>query len=159
VKPLEEPLFPGLWLPVLVLLQGFGLVPVDDHVSPWDAGGNKPGLTAVAGTPSDPATLLQHLGRCDTSNPPGDERPCVEWIEALLAAVGFETPTYATDPDRLNHVARLSGDGDAPPLMLHGHVDVVPDDPAQLTLPPFEPVAFGTDRIFEVLERDEGRVS
>ena len=143
MKPLEEPLFPGLWLPVLVLLQGFGLVSVDDHASLWGAGGNKPGLTAVAGTPSDPATLLQHLGRCDTSNPPGDERPCAGWVEALLAGVGFETSTSAADPDRPNLVARLPGKGDGPPLMRYGHGDVVP----------VEAVELGTERIVEVLER------
>jgi len=74
----------------------------------------------------DPASLLQHLVRFDTTNPPGNERACVEWIDALLSSVGFETTTYAKDPDRPNLVARLPAEGQASPLMLYGHVDVVP---------------------------------
>jgi acetylornithine deacetylase/succinyl-diaminopimelate desuccinylase-like protein len=88
----------------------------------------------------DPATLLQHLVRFDTTNPPGNERPCVEWIRDLLEAVGFETTLYADDPDRPNLVARLSADGDASPLMLYGHVDVVPATPDDWTHPPFDGV-------------------
>lgn len=93
--------------------------------------------TALA---DDPAELLRHLVRFDTSNPPGNERPCVEWLGALLAEAGFETATYARDPDRPNLVARLSGSADASPLMCYGHVDVVPADPAEWTHPPFEAV-------------------
>ncbi len=85
----------------------------------------------------DPASLLQALVRFDTTNPPGDERACVEWVERLLSAAGFETETYAKDPDRPNLVARLSG-GPAPALMLYGHVDVVPTEGQEWTHPPFE---------------------
>lgn len=31
-----------------------------------------------------PAELLQRLIRFDTTNPPGNERGCVEWIDGLL---------------------------------------------------------------------------
>lgn len=88
----------------------------------------------------DPADLLRHLVRFDTSNPPGNERACVEWLEALLAAGGFETTTYARDPDRPNLVARLSGGDEASPLLLYGHVDVVPASAEDWTHPPFEAV-------------------
>ncbi|PSQ16918.1 peptidase M20 [Halobacteriales archaeon QS_8_69_26] len=86
-----------------------------------------------------PVELLQALVRFDTTNPPGDERPCVEWVESLLSAAGFATETYAADPDRPNLVARLPG-GDASPLMLYGHVDVVPTEGQDWTHPPFDAV-------------------
>jgi acetylornithine deacetylase/succinyl-diaminopimelate desuccinylase-like protein len=85
----------------------------------------------------DPVSLLQGLVRFDTTNPPGDERACVEWTERLLDAAGFETDTYASDPDRPNLVARLPGDGPASPLLLYGHVDVVPTEGQDWTHPPF----------------------
>ena len=85
----------------------------------------------------DPVSLLQGFVRFDTTNPPGDERACVEWTERLLDAAGFETDTYASDPDRPNLVARLPGDGPASPLLLYGHVDVVPTEGQDWTHPPF----------------------
>jgi len=72
-----------------------------------------------------PAELLQQLIRFDTTNPPGNEKACVEYIGALLQAAGI-TPAYlAKDGNRPNLIARLPGRGDAPPLLLQGHVDVV----------------------------------
>ncbi len=73
-----------------------------------------------------PAELLQHLLRFDTTNPPGAERECIEWIARLLETAGCETRFVADDPERPNLVARLPGAGQAPPLLLYGHVDVVP---------------------------------
>ncbi|MFB6300664.1 MAG: M20/M25/M40 family metallo-hydrolase, partial [Halobacteriales archaeon] len=86
-----------------------------------------------------PIELLQELIRFDTTNPPGDERACVEWIGELLDTYGLEYETYANDPDRLNLVSRQSG-GDAPALLLYGHVDVVPTEGQDWTHPPFEGV-------------------
>ena len=73
-----------------------------------------------------PAELLQRLIRFDTTNPPGNERACVEFVRGLLDEVGLETTIVAKDPERPNLVARLTGAGTAPPLLLQGHVDVVP---------------------------------
>ena len=72
-----------------------------------------------------PAELLQRLIRFDTRNPPGAERECVAFVDDLLREAGLETTLVADDPDRPNLVARLPGRGDAPPLLLQGHVDVV----------------------------------
>jgi acetylornithine deacetylase/succinyl-diaminopimelate desuccinylase-like protein len=87
----------------------------------------------------EPAQLLQELIRFDTTNPPGAERECVEFVAELLSTAGFSTELYADDPDRPNLVARLEG-GEAPPLMLYGHVDVVPTEGQEWTHPPFEGV-------------------
>jgi acetylornithine deacetylase/succinyl-diaminopimelate desuccinylase-like protein len=85
-----------------------------------------------------PAELLQNLIRFDTSNPPGNEAECVKYVNDLLTGAGFETTVLARDPERPNLIARLAGQGSAPPLMLYGHVDVVSTQGQDWTYPPFE---------------------
>ena len=85
-----------------------------------------------------PAELLQHLIRFDTTNPPGDEAECIAYINSLLTAADFETAILAQGPNRPNLVARLEGRGEAPPLLLYGHVDVVTTAGQEWTHPPFE---------------------
>jgi acetylornithine deacetylase/succinyl-diaminopimelate desuccinylase-like protein len=102
-------------------------------------------VTATAGqAPSDlytrPAELLQRLIRFDTTNPPGNERECVAFIDGLLREAGFETTVLAREPERPNLVARLAGRGAAPPLLLYGHVDVVTTAGQRWSHPPFEGV-------------------
>jgi len=75
-----------------------------------------------------PSEILQDLIRVDTTNPPGNERACVGYLERLFAGHGFETKILALDPGRPNLVARLPESGTSDPLLLHGHVDVVPSD-------------------------------
>lgn len=70
--------------------------------------------------------LLQRLLRIDSSNPPGQERECVELLAGELRAAGLEPRVLARDSERPNLVVRVPGRGDAPPLLLHGHADVVP---------------------------------
>jgi len=86
-------------------------------------------MAVSAGATSDlwqrPAELLQHLIRFDTTNPPGNERECIAFIEGLLREAGIESRLFARDPERPNLIARLPGRGAAPPLLLYGHVDVV----------------------------------
>jgi acetylornithine deacetylase/succinyl-diaminopimelate desuccinylase-like protein len=84
-----------------------------------------------------PAQLLQTLIRFDTTNPPGDEAECVRWIDGLLKDAGFETRLLALTPSRPNLVTRLAGRGEAPPLLVHGHVDVVPTAGQSWAHPPF----------------------
>jgi acetylornithine deacetylase/succinyl-diaminopimelate desuccinylase-like protein len=72
-----------------------------------------------------PVELLQRLLRFDTSNPPGNERECIEWIADLLGQLGCEVRIVAKQPERPNLVARIAGRGESPPLLLQGHVDVV----------------------------------
>lgn len=81
--------------------------------------------------------LLQALIRCDTSNPPGNERAAAELIAAQLETEGIPFELIEPAPDRTNVVARLKGDGSARPLLLSAHLDVVPAvDPGWLH-PPF----------------------
>ena len=85
----------------------------------------------------DPVQLLQRLLRFDTTNPPGNERACIEYIDALLRDAGVETTMLAKDPARPNLVARLRGIGDPPPLLLYGHADVVTTSHQRWSHPPF----------------------
>jgi acetylornithine deacetylase/succinyl-diaminopimelate desuccinylase-like protein len=85
-----------------------------------------------------PAELLQNLIRIDTTNPPGNERAIIEYINSLLVEAGIQTNIVARDPDRPNLIARLPGQGNASPLLLYGHVDVVSTQGQKWTYPPFE---------------------
>jgi acetylornithine deacetylase/succinyl-diaminopimelate desuccinylase-like protein len=87
-----------------------------------------------------PTELLRRLLRFDTTNPPGAERACIEWLEGVLRGGGLETRLLAADPERPNLVARLPGEGTAEPLLLQGHVDVVSTAGQRWTHPPFEAV-------------------
>ena len=80
--------------------------------------------------------LLRELIRFDTTNPPGNEAACVEFLRAQLEEAGCETRVYAKEPSRPNLIARLPG-GEAPPLLLQGHVDVVTTAGQRWTHPPF----------------------
>ena len=84
-----------------------------------------------------PAELLQKLIQFDTTNPPGNEAVCVQYIDDLLQAADIETTLLAKDPNRPNLIARLKGRGEAPPLLLQGHIDVVTTAGQQWTHAPF----------------------
>ncbi len=84
-----------------------------------------------------PAELLQRLIRFDTTNPPGNEAACVQYVADLLAEQGIDYQIIAKDETRPNLLARLPGAGQAPPLLLYGHVDVVTAADQQWTHPPF----------------------
>ena len=81
--------------------------------------------------------LLQDLIRFDTTNPPGNETPCIEYIARLLKTEGIETNLIESAPGRGNLVARLKGDGSRAPFMLFGHVDVVPAEADKWQRAPF----------------------
>jgi acetylornithine deacetylase/succinyl-diaminopimelate desuccinylase-like protein len=87
-----------------------------------------------------PVQLLQRLLRFDTTNPPGRERACIEWLDTVLRGAGLESRIVAADPERPNLVARLRGEGVAAPLLLQGHVDVVSTSGQRWAHPPFEGV-------------------
>jgi acetylornithine deacetylase/succinyl-diaminopimelate desuccinylase-like protein len=80
---------------------------------------------APEGLQDRPVELLAQLLRFDTSNPPGNERECIDWIRGLLEELGCEVRIIAREPERPNLLARLPGRGVSAPLLLQGHVDVV----------------------------------
>ncbi len=87
-----------------------------------------------------PVELLQNLIGFDTGNPPGNERECVRYISKLLSDANIEVHLLSKDPHRPNLLARLKGiDRHMPPLLIYGHVDVVPaGDVKAWKYPPFE---------------------
>ncbi|MES2695720.1 MAG: M20/M25/M40 family metallo-hydrolase [Verrucomicrobiota bacterium] len=80
---------------------------------------------------------FQALIRLDTSDPPGNELPAVEYLKKVLEAEGIEPKIFAIDPMRPNLVARLKGNGSKKPLLLMAHTDVVNVDPKKWKHPPF----------------------
>lgn len=87
---------------------------------------------------ADAISLLADLVRIDTSNPGGQERPAAEYVAERLAEVGIESRVYECDSGRSNLVARVQGVGsEADALVVHGHLDVVPADPAEWRHHPF----------------------
>ena len=93
---------------------------------------------------TEPASLLQTLIRFDTTNPPGNERDCIAYLDGVLQAAGIETTILARDENGLsarsarpNLIARVTGSGEAPPLLLQCHVDVVTTANQAWTHPPF----------------------
>jgi acetylornithine deacetylase/succinyl-diaminopimelate desuccinylase-like protein len=85
----------------------------------------------------DPVQLLQALIRFESVNPPGREGPLIAHLAELLRAQGVESQLLAADEARPNLLARVEGRGEAPPLLLFGHVDVVPAGDEPWSQPPF----------------------
>jgi acetylornithine deacetylase/succinyl-diaminopimelate desuccinylase-like protein len=87
--------------------------------------------------------LCRDLLRIDTSNT-GDprttvgERVAAEYVAAQLGEVGIEAELHESAPRRANLVARIPGaDRSRGALLVHGHLDVVPADAGEWSVPPF----------------------
>jgi acetylornithine deacetylase/succinyl-diaminopimelate desuccinylase-like protein len=81
--------------------------------------------------------LLVALLRVDTTNPPGNERPAAEIVAEVLRADGLEPRILESAPGRANLICRIKGTGASAPLLLSGHLDVVPADAGRWRQPPF----------------------
>ncbi|HEV2786384.1 MAG TPA: M20/M25/M40 family metallo-hydrolase [Solirubrobacteraceae bacterium] len=86
---------------------------------------------------ADASALLQRLIRCNTVNPPGNERVLQEGLAAELREAGFEVDLVGAEPERPNLVARLRGSSDGPVLCLLSHVDTVLATPEDWTHDPW----------------------
>ena len=86
--------------------------------------------------------LCSELIRIDTTNYGNGksvgERRAAEYVAEQLAEVGIESQIYESEPGRANLVARWEGaDPSAEPLLVHGHLDVVPADSRDWKVDPF----------------------
>jgi acetylornithine deacetylase/succinyl-diaminopimelate desuccinylase-like protein len=82
--------------------------------------------------------LLVELIRINTSNPTHPERPAAEWVATKLDEVGVESQIIEAAPGRASTIARIEGsDPSRPPLLIHGHLDVVPADASEWSVDPF----------------------
>ena len=83
---------------------------------------------------------LSRLIQTETVNPPGNELPAILLVKDILDRAGVPEEMYTiveSAPNRVNLVARLRGDGSERPLMLSGHVDVVPVEREHWSRDPF----------------------
>jgi acetylornithine deacetylase/succinyl-diaminopimelate desuccinylase-like protein len=113
-------------------------------------------VTELTGAGEQAARFAADLIRFDTTNRGGGdarERPAAEYVAERLAEAGLEPVLLESAPGRANVVARVAGArgesaGGAQEgpregaqqegaLLLHGHLDVVPADPAAWAVHPF----------------------
>ena len=85
-----------------------------------------------------PTQILQQLIRYNTTNPPGEETECIQYIADILRRAGLEPIFRGKSPQRQNLIVRLEGSGEAPPFLMYGHADVVTADQQNWRYPPFE---------------------
>jgi acetylornithine deacetylase/succinyl-diaminopimelate desuccinylase-like protein len=115
----------------------------------WEDGGHAPdrrstGMSLTYRSEDEVVSICRDLIRIDTSNDgsaegPG-ERAAAEHVAGLLDEVGIDAELYESEPRRTTLVARWAPEGvDAslPPLLVHGHLDVVPAEAADWSVPPF----------------------
>ncbi|MFG2021156.1 M20/M25/M40 family metallo-hydrolase [Actinomadura geliboluensis] len=94
------------------------------------------------GADTEAGRICADLIRFDTTNR-GEgvahpERPAAEHVAALLDEVGVEARVVESAPGRASVLARVPGtDPSHPAFLVHGHLDVVPADAADWTVPPF----------------------
>ena len=83
---------------------------------------------------------LVRLIQAETINPPGNELPAILVVKDILEKAGFPQEAFTiveSAPNRGNLVARIKGDGSERPLLLSGHLDVVPVERDRWTRDPF----------------------
>ena len=99
------------------------------------------GVRSLAIAEQEAVEFAAELIRRDTTNHGGGdgrEREAAEYAAGLLAGAGLEPVLLEPAPGRANVVARMAGsDPSAGALLVHGHLDVVPADPAAWSVHPF----------------------
>jgi succinyl-diaminopimelate desuccinylase len=85
----------------------------------------------------DAVELTRTLIRYETINPPGNERPCAEYLGSMLENAGYSIAYYPMGDNRANLIARIGGSDNKKPLCFTGHTDVVPLGAAPWSVPPF----------------------
>ena len=100
---------------------------------------------SVTDTPeslSETARIARDLIRFDTSNwgngVANSETEAAHYVGDFLQSLGLEVQYIDSVPGRTSVVTRVTGaNPDLPALVVHGHLDVVPVDPAHWSVDPF----------------------
>ncbi|MEW6721093.1 MAG: M20/M25/M40 family metallo-hydrolase [Thermodesulfobacteriota bacterium] len=85
---------------------------------------------------TDPVSLLQRYVRIDTSNPPGDCREAAELLCGVLRENGLSPEVFGAKPEKPNVLCHVGGT-EEPGLVLFHHMDVVPANAREWSVPPF----------------------
>jgi len=97
----------------------------------------------AAGTFRDRVTkITRDLIKIDTTNFGGNdsrgEPEAAAYCAKLMDAMGMHPEIVESEPGRVSVVGRMRGwDSNAPALVLHGHIDVVPADASEWSVDPF----------------------
>jgi acetylornithine deacetylase/succinyl-diaminopimelate desuccinylase-like protein len=86
---------------------------------------------------SEATKLLSDLVRFRTVNPPGEETACARYLADYLGRHGLEAEVVESAPGRGSVLARVKGNGQAGPLVLLSHLDVVSVEPDKWLHDPF----------------------
>ena len=91
------------------------------------------------------ARIARDLIRFDTTNygegKSNGEADAAEYVAAHLTRLGLEPEMFESEPGRVSVIARVEGtDRSKPALVVHGHTDVVPAQPDNWSVDPFEGV-------------------
>lgn len=80
---------------------------------------------------------LSRMIQFETTNPPGNELPLARYLVSVLERSGIETRLLEPTANRAAVIARIRGNGNARPVLLLAHMDVVAAEPGDWTVPPF----------------------
>ncbi len=97
---------------------------------------------SVIGMLEETAAIAQRLIQFDTSNygegVSNGETDAAEYVGSLLESLGLGVKYFDSEPGRTSVIAQVEGEhSDRPGLVVHGHLDVVPADPANWSVDPF----------------------
>ena len=104
------------------------------------AQGQQPNWTAIE---AETLKHFQAIVKMDTTDPPGGEKPAVDYLKGVLEREGIPVEVFALEAHRPNLIARLKGTGKKRPLLIMAHTDVVNVDPKKWSHAPFGAVRDG----------------
>ncbi len=81
--------------------------------------------------------LLSELIKIDTTNPPGNETSAAKFLAKYLEDEGLKCEVVESAPGRGSVITRIRGKGNGSSLLLLSHLDVVPANPREWSVPPF----------------------
>ena len=104
---------------------------------------------------SEVVEVLQPLVRFNTVNPPGNERPAIEYLAARAGDAGLEVTLAGEDPERPNLVAGCAAAADGPTLGCSRTSTRCGADPADWRRDPWSGDVDGRLRVGPRLDRHE----